>query len=47
MDGNFSADHMRLKRPETDVWLLDGRGMMTERKLYFQHLRIAKDRHTV
>lgn len=46
-DGNFSADHLRLKGQGDDVWLLDGRGMMTERKTYHTHLAVAKEEKSV
>jgi hypothetical protein len=42
-DGNFSADHVKQKRPADDVWLLDGAGMMTDRRRYAAHLKIALD----
>ncbi|KAI6004934.1 hypothetical protein EDD15DRAFT_2155191, partial [Pisolithus albus] len=28
MDGNFKAEHMHEKRPDDQVWLMDGRGFM-------------------
>lgn len=43
MDGNFTAVHQRLKRPEDDVWLSDGWSYMAGRKDYRNHLAIAKD----
>lgn len=41
VDGNFKADHIKLKRAADDVWLTDGEGMMTARAPYKAHLAIA------
>lgn len=41
-DGNFKADHIRSKRPQDDVWLSDGEGMMTAREPYATHIKAAK-----
>ena len=41
VDGNFKADHIKLKRATDDVWLTDGEGMMTARAPYKAHLAIA------
>lgn len=46
-DGNFSADHLKQKRPEDDVWLLRGEGMITGKARYEQHLKVAIERYTV
>lgn len=40
-DGNFSADHVRQKNPQDDVWLLNGTGMITDRDRYAEHLKVA------
>ncbi|PPQ96302.1 hypothetical protein CVT26_005638 [Gymnopilus dilepis] len=45
-DGNFTADHMKLKGDAADVWLVDGQGMMAEKAPYERHLGIAKDMPT-
>ena len=42
-DGNFTADHIKQKRPQDDVWLSDGEGMMTAREPYATHIRLAKE----
>jgi hypothetical protein len=42
MDGNFTADHLKQKRPDDDVWLTDGTGFMVSRAEYMDHLNIAK-----
>lgn len=41
IDGNFKLGHLRQKRPEDDVWLADGHGMMTEEAPYLSHLEEA------
>ena len=38
-DGNFSLDHMRMRRPDLDVGLTDGEGYVVESKQYQQHLK--------
>ena len=38
MDGNFTADHMKMRRPEDDVHLMHGFGYMVEEERYQQHL---------
>lgn len=40
-DGNFSQSHLKQKRPDDDVWLTAGEGMMTERTRYEKHLQVA------
>lgn len=42
MDGNFSAQHQRMKKPEDDVRLADGHGYMVTDAPYKVHLRSAK-----
>ena len=46
-DGNFKADHVRQKDRDGDIWLLDGAGMMPNRKEYSTFLKSAKERSTV
>lgn len=41
VDGNFTADHIKQTRPNDDVWLTDGEGMMTERAPYDAHIKAA------
>jgi len=47
MDGNFQAEHMRMRNPENDVPLSDGTGFMVSKKLYKVHLKLAVDRWQV
>ena len=34
MDGNFQAEHMKMRNPENDVPLSDGAGFMISKKPY-------------
>jgi len=47
MDGNFQAEHMRMKNPENDVPLSDGTGFMVSKKPYELHLKSAVERQQV
>jgi hypothetical protein len=40
-DGNFHADHIRMKKPEDDVKLADGSGYMVQNGPYLTHLASA------
>ena len=42
-DGNFSAEHLKMKKPENDVALADGTGFMVTDKPYKEHLAAAKE----
>jgi len=44
MDGNFQAEHMRMKNPENDVLLSDGTGFMVSKEPYKSHLKSAVER---
>jgi hypothetical protein len=46
-DGNFKADHMRMKNPENDVILGDGQGYFVASKPYKQHLLHARNIKTM
>jgi hypothetical protein len=43
MDGNFSAEHMKMRRPESDVFLTNGAGYMVKTDEYKAHLSCAKE----
>lgn len=43
MDGNFKAEHMHDKRPDDQVFLMDGKGYMVSRERYHEYLKAAKD----
>lgn len=47
MDGNFQAEHMRMKNPQNDVPLSDGTGFMVSKKPYESHLKSAVERRQV
>jgi hypothetical protein len=47
MDGNFQAEHMRMRKPENDVPLSDGTGFMVNKKPYKSHLKSAVERRQV
>ncbi|KAI0341038.1 hypothetical protein BDW22DRAFT_1445358 [Trametopsis cervina] len=44
MDGNFAAEHQRMKNPEDDVWLADGDGFFVGRSRFQEHSRTAVER---
>ena len=41
MDGNFQAEHMKMRNPENDVPLSEGTGFMVSRFPYELHLKSA------
>jgi hypothetical protein len=43
MDGNFKADHVRMRNPEGDVELTNGEGYMVEDKRYQSHIKFTKE----
>jgi hypothetical protein len=47
MDGNFQAEHMKMRNPENDVPLSDGTGFMVSRIPYELHLKSAIERRQV
>ena len=47
MDGNFQAEHMRMKNPENDVPLSDGAGFMVSKKPYESHLKSVVEKGQV
>ena len=47
MDGNFQAEHMRMRNPENDVPLSDGTGFMVSKEPYELHLKLAVERRQV
>lgn len=47
MDGNFQAEHMRMRNPQNDVPLSDGTGFMVSKKPYELHLKSAVERQQV
>ncbi|KIK72726.1 hypothetical protein PAXRUDRAFT_21652 [Paxillus rubicundulus Ve08.2h10] len=43
MDGNFKAKHMHDKKPDDQVFLMDGKGYIVGQKKYHDYLKAAKD----
>ena len=43
LDGNFTAQHRRMKKPEDDVALADGHSYMVTDAPYKQHLKTAAE----
>jgi hypothetical protein len=43
MDGNFSAEHMAMRRPDDDVMLTDGAAFMVGTEDYKAHLAEAQE----
>ena len=47
MDGNFQAEHMKMRNPENDAQLSDGTGFMVSKNQYESHLKTAVERQQV
>jgi hypothetical protein len=43
VDGNFSAQHLKMRRAEKDIRLVKGEGYMVEEDSYQCHLHTAQD----
>lgn len=43
IDGNFTADHLKMRHPENDVCLTPGSRYMVEPTCYEAHLQTAVD----
>jgi hypothetical protein len=43
VDGNFSAEHMKMQQPTKDVSLVKGEGYMVEEMEYQNHLKSVPD----
>ncbi|KAI9431655.1 hypothetical protein H4582DRAFT_1822223 [Lactarius indigo] len=44
MDGNFQAEHMKMRNPENDIPLSEGTGFMVSQEPYESHLKSAVER---
>jgi hypothetical protein len=44
VDGNFHADHIKMRRPDLDIMLTNGQGYMAEEAKYKEYLSVAKER---
>jgi hypothetical protein len=47
VDGNFSAEHMKMLRADEDVRLVNGEGYMVEERVYQEHLKASSDQKEV
>ena len=48
VDGNFHADHIKMRRPDLDIMLTDGQeGYMVEEVRFKEYLNAAKEMHGV
>lgn len=47
VDGNFHADHIKMRRPDMDVMLTNGQGYMVEEVGYKEYMSVAKECHVV
>jgi hypothetical protein len=47
MDGNFQAEHMKMRSPENDSPLTDGTGFMVSPVPYESHLKSAVEKRQV
>jgi hypothetical protein len=47
VDGNFHADHIKMRRPDLDVMLSNGQGYMAEEVCYKEYLAVAKEPRVV
>ena len=43
VDGNFHADHIKMRRPDLDVVLTNGQGYMVEDKKYKEYLSFVQE----
>jgi len=43
VDGNFHADHIKMRRPDLDVVLTNGDGYVVEDVQYKEYLSVAKE----
>jgi hypothetical protein len=43
VDGNFHADHIKMRRPDLDIMLTNGDGYMVEDVQFREYLSVAKE----
>jgi len=43
VDGNFHADHIKMRRPDLDVALSNGQGFMPEDSRYMEYLKVVQE----
>jgi hypothetical protein len=42
VDGNFHADHIKMRRPDMDIMLTNGQGYMVEAVHYEEYMNVVK-----
>ena len=47
VDGNFTAQHMKMRKPENDIPLSDGLAYMVANKPYLEHIALAANNEEV
>jgi len=47
VDGNFTAQHMKMRKPEDDIPLFDGLAYMVANKTYQKHIAQAANNEEV
>jgi hypothetical protein len=47
VDGNFHADHIKMRRPDLDIALSRGQGYMADDCQYSEYLRVAQESRLV
>jgi hypothetical protein len=47
VDGNFHADHIKMRRQDRDIMLTNGQGYMAEELEYKEYLNVVKERPVV
>jgi hypothetical protein len=45
VDGDFHADHIKMRRPDMNIMLTNGQGYMVEAVCYEEYLSVVKERH--
>jgi hypothetical protein len=43
VDGNFHADHIKMRRPDLDIGLTNGQGYMVEESRFMEYLSVVKE----
>lgn len=43
VDGNFHADHIKMRRPDLDISLTNGQGYMVEDGRYQEYLKVTEE----
>jgi hypothetical protein len=43
VDGNFHADHIKMRRPDQDIMLTNGQGYVVDEIKYKEYLSVAKE----